>query len=131
MGGAGQTRLRRLTVKQMRGMLRSFVVLVLLLAFVLPSGARASSSTTVVQLWIGNNIMTIGGLRQPIDSQGTKPVIVEGRTLVPIRAVIEAFKGSVVWDATVSKVTVTLGENALDLLIGKSTASLNGTMLPV
>jgi endonuclease G len=75
--------------------------------------------------------MTIGDVRQPIDSEGTKPVIVEGRTLVPIRAVIEAFNGSVTWDASALKVTVSLGENVLDLWIGKSTASLNGTTLPV
>lgn len=110
---------------------RVLIVAFLLAAFVLPSMALASSSTTVVKLWVGNNIMTIGGVRQPIDSEGTKPVIVEGRTLVPIRAVIEAFDGSVVWGATERKVTVTLGENALDLWIGKSTATLNGTTLPV
>jgi serine protease Do len=98
---------------------------------VFPSAVTASSTTTVVKLWVGNNIMSIGGVRQPIDSEGTKPVIVEGRTLVPIRAVIEAFDGSVAWDATARKVTVTLGENALNLWIGKSTASLNGTTLPV
>ncbi len=111
--------------------LRVLIVVVLLAAFVLPSMALASSSATVVKLWVGNNIMTIGGVRQPIDSEGTKPVIVEGRTLVPIRAVIEAFDGSVAWDATERRVTVTLDENALDLWIGKSTASLNGTTLPV
>jgi serine protease Do len=111
--------------------LRVLIVIVLLVAFALSSVALASTSTTVVKLWVGNNIMTIGSVRQPIDSEGTKPVIVEGRTLVPIRAVIEAFDGSVAWDATERKVTVTLGENALDLWIGKSTATLNGTTLPV
>ncbi|MHB8107817.1 MAG: copper amine oxidase N-terminal domain-containing protein [Candidatus Cryosericum sp.] len=107
------------------------VVLMMLLALVLPSPVAASSSSMVVKLWVGNSIMDIGGLRQPIDSEGTKPVIVEGRTLVPIRAIIEAFNGSVAWDATERRVTVTLGANALDLSIGKSTASLNGTTLPV
>jgi serine protease Do len=119
-------------IKHRPAFMRLVVVVAVLLAMILPSAAVvASSSSTVVTLWVGNNIMVVAGVRQPIDSEGTKPVIVEGRTLVPIRAVIEAFKGSVVWDATVSKVTVTLGENALNLLIGKSTASLNGTMLPV
>lgn len=110
---------------------RVLIVVFLLAAFVLPSMALASSSTTVVKLWVGNNVMVIGGVRQPIDSEGTKPVIVEGRTLVPIRAVIEAFDGTVAWEASTRKVTVSLGENSLDLWIGKSTASLNGTTLPV
>jgi hypothetical protein len=111
--------------------LRGLVVIALLLAFALPSNTPASTLTTIVKLWVGNSIMAIGTTRQPIDSEGTKPVIVEGRTLVPIRAVIEAFDGSVAWDATARKVTVTLGENLLNLWIGKSTASLNGTTLPV
>jgi S1-C subfamily serine protease len=110
---------------------RLITVTCLLLAMVLPSGVAAAPLTTVVKLWVGNNVMMIGAIRQPIDSEGTKPVIVEGRTLVPIRAVIEAFDGSVAWDATARKVTVTLGENALNLWIGKSTATLNGTTLPV
>jgi len=57
-----------------------------------PASTVASSSITTVKLWVGNPVMTIGTVRQPIDSQGTKPYIVEGRTLVPIRAVIEAIR---------------------------------------
>jgi hypothetical protein len=112
-------------------LLNVLVAILLVVGLLVPSAVTALSSTTVVKLWVGNNIMSIGGVRQPIDSEGTKPVIVEGRTLVPIRAVIEAFDGSVAWDATERKVTVTLGENVLDLWIGKSAASLNGTSLPV
>jgi hypothetical protein len=110
---------------------RLITVTCLLLAMVLPSGVAAAPLTTVVKLWVGNNVMMIGAIRQPIDSEGTKPVIVEGRTLVPIRAIIEAFGGSVAWDASTRKVTVTLGEDALNLWIGKATATLNGTTLPV
>jgi hypothetical protein len=75
--------------------------------------------------------MMIGTVRQPIDSQGTKPYIVEGRTLVPIRAVIEAFSGTVAWDAAARKVTVSLGDNSLDLWIGRSLAALNGSSLSI
>jgi len=56
---------------------------------------------------------------------------VEARTLVPIRAIIEAFAGSVTWDATERKVTITLGKSTLNLWIGKATASLNGSSLPI
>jgi serine protease Do len=70
--------------------------------------------------------MSVNGIRQPIDAQGTKPIIVESRTLVPIRAIIEALGGSVAWDADTQKVTVTFGENTLELWIGQPSASLNG-----
>jgi len=73
--------------------------------------------------------MSVNGVQQPIDPEGTKPVIVAGRTLVPIRAVIEAFDGSVAWDATSRKVTVTLGKDSLSLWIDEPQASLNGIAL--
>jgi len=111
--------------------LHLLVVIVLALGFLVPAPVAGSSSTTVVTLWIGNPIMSIGAIRQPIDSEGTKPVIVENRTLVPIRAVIEAFGGVVEWDSSTRRVMVVLGDNALDLWIGEPTASLNGTSLPI
>ena len=111
--------------------LECLVSLMLIVGLLAPLAVTASSSSTVVKLWVGNSTMSIGGVSQPIDAEGTKPVIVESRTLVPIRAIIEAFKGSVGWDATERKVTVTLGKSVLDLWIGKATASLNGTSLPV
>jgi hypothetical protein len=75
--------------------------------------------------------MSVNGVQQPIDAQGTKPVIVAGRTLVPIRTVIEAFGGSIDWESSTRKVTLTLGKDSLDLWIGKSQASLNGIALAI
>lgn len=43
--------------------------------------------------------MTVNGVTREIDpGRGTSPVIVNGRTLLPIRAIIEALGGSVAWD---------------------------------
>jgi serine protease Do len=96
-----------------------------------PASTRADSKTIVVNLWIGNSVMSVNGLRQPIDSQGTKPVILESRTLVPIRAIIEAFGGDVGWDATAKKVTINFNQDILEMWIGQSTASLNGYALQI
>jgi hypothetical protein len=111
--------------------LHVLAVIMLVLGFLFPASVAGSSSTTVVTLWIGNPVMSIGTTRQPIDAEGTRPVIVENRTLVPIRAVIEAFGGVVEWDGVARSVMVVLGTNVLDLWIGEPTASLNGTSLPV
>jgi len=111
-------------------LLQMLVVASLLVALCIPAPADASSTTTV-KLWIGNPSMVVNGAQRSIDAQGTKPVIVEGRTLVPIRAVIEAFAGSVAWDATTRKVTVSLAGKSLDLWIGKSLASLNGSSVAI
>src|SRR5450756_2510881 len=114
-----------------RSRLLNVLVAILLVGGLLaPSTATALSSTTV-KLWIGNASMSVNGVQQLIDVQGTKPVIVAGRTLVPIRAVIEAFGGSAGWEASTRKATVMLGKDSLDLWIGKSQASLNGTALAI
>jgi S1-C subfamily serine protease len=111
--------------------LRVVIVAIILCTTAFPAFARADSKTTVINLWIGNSVMSVNGLRQPIDSQGTKPVILESRTLVPIRAIIEAFGGDVGWDATAKKVTIDLNNNTLELWIGQSIASLNGYTMPI
>ena len=111
--------------------LRVVIVAIILCTTAFPAFARADSKTTVVNLWIGNSVMSVNGLRQPIDSQGTKPVILESRTLVPIRAIIEAFGGDVGWDATAKKVTIVFNNNTLELWIGQSIASLNGYTMPI
>ncbi|HOV50706.1 MAG TPA: copper amine oxidase N-terminal domain-containing protein, partial [Candidatus Cryosericum sp.] len=105
------------------------VLLVMLLLF--PAGAARSSSATVVTLWIDNPVMQVGSTRQPIDAEGTRPVIVESRTLVPIRALIEAFGGVIEWDSRTQRVMIVLRGNTLDLWVGKPTASLNGKSLPI
>jgi N-acetylmuramoyl-L-alanine amidase len=57
------------------------------------------------------------------------PVIVEGRTLVPARAVFEALGGSVLWDDSaypVQTVSVSCYETVVNLVIGSATAVVNG-----
>ena len=100
------------------------------LSLFLPSSASASSSTTV-QLWIGNASMSVNGVQQSIDTQGTQPIISGGRTLLPIRSVIEAFGGSVAWEPSTSKITVNLEKKSLELWLGKSQAALNGTAVAI
>jgi len=114
------------------GLMKRTHLLAVLVTVLLVAGLVAGAlSSTTVKLWIGNAFMSVNGVQQPIDTQGTKPVIVEGRTLVPIRAVIEAFGGSAAWESSTRKVTVTLGKDSLDLWIDKSQASLNGIALAI
>ena len=50
----------------------------------------------MVALEIDNPIMKINGAEFEVDEgRGTTPVIINGRTMVPIRAIIEAFGGAV------------------------------------
>src|SRR5450756_2655803 len=112
-------------------MKRTHLLAVLVTILLVAGLLGAALSSTTIKLWSGNASMSGNGVLQPIDAQGTKPVIVAGRTLVPIRAVIEAFGGSAAWESSTRKVTVTLGKDSLDLWIDKPQASLNGTALAI
>lgn len=78
-------------------------------------------------LQIGNPVMNVNGLAIAIDvSEDTVPVIKDGRTLVPIRAIIESMGGTVSWDGATSKVTLSYKGDIIKLIINCTTAFLNG-----
>lgn len=79
-------------------------------------------SHTVI-LTIGSPVMTADGSPISLDAP---PVIRDGRTLLPIRAVIEALEGGVAWDAAQRKVTVTLGNHTVQLWIASRQALVDG-----
>jgi photosystem II stability/assembly factor-like uncharacterized protein len=83
---------------------------------------------TVIVLQIGNSKFTVNGASAALDSP---PVIKNARTLVPIRAIIEALGGTVGWDGTARKATVTLGSTTIELWIGKNAARVKGVSTPV
>jgi hypothetical protein len=86
------------------------------------------SSQIVIVLKIGNSTFTVNGSTKTLDSP---PIIKNGRTLLPIRPVVEALGGTVGWDGTEKKVTVTLGSTTIELWIGKNTARVNGVSKPI
>jgi sugar lactone lactonase YvrE len=83
---------------------------------------------TVLVLVVGSPTMKAGGSSIALDAP---PVIVEGRTLAPIRAVVESLGGTVAWDAVKRTVTISLDGNELTLVIGKSSALVNGKSTPI
>jgi len=83
---------------------------------------------TVIILQIGNTTFTVNGESRTLDSP---PIIKNNRTLLPIRAIIEALNGTIGWDPNEKKVTVTLGSTNLELWIGKNTARVNGVDTPI
>jgi len=54
------------------------------------------------------------------------PVLKDNRTLVPFRAIGEALTAQVDWDDSARKVTLTLGDKTVQLVIGDKTAYVNG-----
>jgi len=83
---------------------------------------------TVLILHIGSSTFTANEMPLTLDSP---PVIKNGRTLVPIRAIIESLGGTVGWDGASRKAAVTLGDTSIELWIGKNIARVNGKNTPI
>jgi uncharacterized repeat protein (TIGR02543 family) len=83
----------------------------------------AAKVKRVIQLKIGSRTMYLDG--SPVALEAA-PIILNSRTLLPIRAVVEATGGTIVWNASAQKVTIMREGKTLDLWIGKNVAKLNG-----
>ncbi len=88
--------------------------------------ARAADAGTVIKLQIGSPTMTVNGEEQEIDpGRGTVPIAQNERTLLPIRAVIEALGGSVTWDGETQTVMLAYKGDIITMVIGSTTAYIN------
>lgn len=86
--------------------------------------AESTTQTTII-MTIDSPTMQVNGEIISIDENGTAPVIVDGRTMVPIRAVAEALGGEVSWDAAARTVTVTKDSDVISLTIDSNLAEVN------
>lgn len=82
----------------------------------------------VLKLKIGDRTMYVNDSPRVID---VSPVIIEGRTLLPIRWIAEPLGAEVGWDGNERKVTIDLSNTKVELWIGKNIAKLNGKDTPI
>ncbi len=88
----------------------------------------AADEENTVVLTIDSPVMSVNGEEREIDPEGgTAPVIISGRTLVPIRAIIESMGGRVDWNNEARESILTYGEDVIRLTIDSQTAYLNDT----
>ncbi len=83
-----------------------------------------------IKLQIGNPTMTVNGVKMEIDpGRGTKPFIINGwnRTVVPIRAIIEAIGGDIGWEPKDRMVWIILNTTTINMWINNPQAKVNGT----
>ncbi|MCL1848148.1 MAG: copper amine oxidase N-terminal domain-containing protein [Clostridiales bacterium] len=65
--------------------------------------------------------MYVNMIRQEIDpGRGTAPVSINGRTMVPIRAIIEALGGSIDWDGATEKITMEANGHKVEMWLNKT-----------
>ena len=113
--------------------MKKIISILLTFAFVMSfiTGCSAAEQTKtetekfVLTMQIGNPVMTVNGENKNIDESGTVPIVENGRTLVPIRAIIEAMGGDVKWDGETNTAVLTLGNDTITLVIGSETAFFN------
>lgn len=104
-----------------RTVVATMLVLALSLVGALPP-SLASSAATII-LHVDSTRMDVDGAIVWLDAP---PVIIEGRTLLPIRPVVDALEGQISWDATERKVTVVKGSTSIEMWISNPIALLNG-----
>lgn len=103
------------------------ITLIMMCSLFVSVSAEEYVSDVVVSLQIDNPIMNVNGVQAEIDiGRGTKPIVTNGRTLVPIRAIIEAFNGVVEWEESTQSVILTMNDDVIKLVINSNTAYLNG-----
>jgi len=85
-----------------------------------PASETGQPQRTNIILTIGDAYMSVNGNRVEIDpGRGTVPLISQGRTILPIRAVVEALGGSIGWRADEKKVTITGMGTVIEMWIRK------------
>jgi hypothetical protein len=98
---------------------------------IVSAATQLSSGTAqagTIQLTINNPIMTSNGVLREIDSGfGTAPLIKNGRTFLPIRAVISEIGGDIEWEGSENKITLHYDGKTVELWIGQTKARINGT----
>ncbi len=102
----------------------ALILAVLLAATVIvPFSKTAAENVTTVKIYIGKPTAYVNGGEKNLDQP---PVIMNNRTMVPIRFVTEAMGANVKWNAQERTVTITLGKNIAVLKIDDVKAQANG-----
>jgi len=71
--------------------------------------------------------MNVDGILEEIDpGRGTAPIIYNGRTILPIRALIEKIGGAVDWDGETGQITLKTSSNTVIMWLNKTELSING-----
>ena len=85
-----------------------------------------NGDSTKIELAIDDPYMYINGEQYEIDpGRGTYPVIVNSRTLLPIRAIVENLSGSIEWDEAEKRVSIKHMNKMIELWVDKNIISIN------
>ncbi len=86
----------------------------------------SNHQSVIINLKIGSPFISVNGVKKTIDAQGSRPIIKNNRTLLPIRVIIESLGGSIRWNGKTREVTIELNGHSIVLKIGNSVALVDG-----
>ncbi len=94
-------------------------------------GGNASDSPAPKQfilMTLDDPYMSVNGVREEIDpGRGTTPLILNSRTMVPIRAIVEAMDGRVAWNDSTRKITLNYKNQAVVMTLNEKSITVNGS----
>ena len=92
------------------------------------SSDTAQQNRHFILMQIDNPLMHVDETSLEIDpGRGIAPIVKSGRTLVPMRAVVEAMGGTIGWNAAAQRVTIVCGGRTVTMTLGSRTMIVNGT----
>jgi hypothetical protein len=107
----------------------------------MPAALATSNDVQVENMVVGTPVqivlqayspaMTVNGANAIIDASGSVPIIKDGQTLLPIRAIVESIGGTVEWDAAEQEATVQVENRTIQFGIGQTTAVVDGDSVPI
>lgn len=105
----------------------SIILSTVILTSTFSVGCFSEQKETSIVLQVNNPIMTVNGKDAEIDSgKRTTPIIQDNRTLMPIRAIVEAMGGKVQWDSNTRTTILSYNGNEIQLTVDSNIAKLNG-----
>ena len=87
--------------------MKTKIFILLSAIFLLVGCAVNSNAAEKIVMKIGDPVMQVDGQDINIDNDGTTPVIINGRTMLPVRAIAEALGLNIAWNEGDKTVTVT------------------------
>lgn len=81
-----------------------------------------------ILMQIDNPRMSVDEESLEIDpGRGIAPIVKNGRTLVPMRAIVEAMGGTVSWDDDAQRIKISYGGHTITMTLGSRTMVVDGT----
>lgn len=91
--------------------------------FVMTASTSILGPEVILRFYIGKAVYFLDDKKINMD---VAPIIKEGRTALPVRYVAESLGADVSWNPEARKITVTLGNQILEMVLDNNTAHVNG-----